>query len=320
MNKESLAAYGYLVGWKVVGAVPENVARAVFNFAARKASGNGTGMPQLRKNLARVVGPENVTRELVVASMKSYARYWLEAFRLPRIAGSPQIIDSIDETLQGREHLEAGLAGGKGVILVLPHTGNWDMAGMYLVNRYSSFTTVAERLKPEVLFNAFVDFRNSLGFEVLAHEGSNQPPIERLEEVLRSGGIVALLGERDLRATGVEVEFFGETTSMPTGAARLAKETGATLLVVHAWFTEEAEERRLPAILNRWVPKKKRYGWGLSASAPVEVTSIEQTVQEVASRMEANIRQHPADWHMLQPLWLNDLDPSRYRRAIKPDV
>lgn len=318
MNKDSLLAYGYLAGWKVVGALPEPLVRRVFDYAAKKASGNGAGMPQLRKNLARVVGPENVTRDLVIASMQSYARYWMEAFRLPAIAGSPKLVDSIDNNIIGREHLEAGLDKGRGVILVLPHTGNWDMAGMYLVNRYSTFTTVAERLKPEVLFNAFVNFRNSLGFEVLAHEGGDRPPFERLAEVLREGGIVALLGERDLRATGVEVEFFGETTRMPTGAARLAQETGADLLVVHAWFTEEESQQAKG--LKRFLPQRKSYGWGLSASAPVEVTTIEETVQKVAHMMEENIRQYPQDWHMLQPLWLSDLDPDRYRAAVKPDA
>lgn len=310
MNKDTLVAYGYLAGWKIIGALPEPLVRAVFFRGAEWASDGGAGMPQLRKNLARVVGPENVTRELITASMRSYARYWLEAFRLPRIAGDERLMRQLDTSVVGVENLVRALDKGKGVVLVLPHTGNWDMAGMYLVNRFQKFTTVAERLKPEILFEAFVEFRNSLGFEVLAHQGGQTPPYERLREVVESGGIVCLLGERDLKATGVEVEFFGETTRMPTGAARLAIEAGAELLVVHTWFTEKQARGAFG-----W--KKKLYGWGFSVSEPVKEKSVASAVQEIAKRMETNIKAHPEDWHMLQPLWLKDLDPTRYQQGTQ---
>lgn len=309
MNKEDLVAYGYLAGWKIVGALPEPLVRTVFFRGAELASDHGKGMPQLRKNLERVVGKENVTRDLVKASMRSYARYWMEAFRLPGIAGDPQLVQRIDNCIEGKENLENAINSGKGVILVLPHTGNWDMAGMYLANRYQQFTTVAERLKPAVLFDAFVDFRTRLGFEVLAHEGDAGSPYDRLKEVVESGGIVCLLGERDLRATGTEVEFFGETTRMPTGAARLAVETGAKLLVAHVWFTEE----EVPS--GVWPIKRKRYGWGISASPELEVGNVSDTVQAIANQMEVNIAEHPEDWHMLQPLWLKDLDARRIQDA-----
>lgn len=309
MNKETLTAYGYIAGWKIIGVLPEALARSVFFRGAEWASDDGRGMPQLRRNLARVVGAENVTKDLVKASMRSYARYWLEAFRLPRIAGDQQLIQQLDKGVEGKEHLIAALEKGKGVVLVLPHTGNWDMAGMYLVNQFQQFTTVAERLKPEILFDAFVEFRNGLGFEVLAHQGSQQPPFERLKEVVQAGGIVCLLGERDLKATGTEVEFFGELTRMPTGAARLAVESGAELLVVHTWFTEQTGR----GVLGR---KKKTYGWGFSASAPVHAETVPEMVQKIAWRMERNIKAHPEDWHMLQPLWLKDLNPARYRNGM----
>ena len=137
----------------------------------------------------------------------------------------------------------------------------------------------------EKLYDAFVDYRESLGFEVLAHAGGT-PPYPRLREVLQEGGIVALLGERDLRRRGVEVDFFGERTTMPAGAARLALDTGAALHVAHCWFTGD--------------------GWGMSVSEEIEVDTPENSVQRVADRFAANIAEHPADWHMLQPLWPAD--------------
>jgi len=278
------AALGYLAGWRLVRHLPEPLVAWLFDRGADLVSDEGRGMEMLRRNLTRVVGAENVTAELVRASVRSYARYWREAFRLTSLLDDPTLHDRLLAGLEGREHIDASLASGRGVVLTLPHSGNWDMAGLFLTRYHGQFTTVAERVRPEVLFRAFVEYRESLGFEVLPHTGGEQPPFERLREVLRTGGVVALLGERDLRGTGVPVEFFGERTSMPRGSAQLALETGAALHVVHCWF-EGAD------------------GWGMSVSEEVVVDTLGDTVQRVADAFAANIRRHPADWHMLQPQW-----------------
>ena len=222
--------------------------------------------------------------------MRSYARYWNEAFRLPAIAGEEDVLARLDAGVRGREHLEATLARGKGLILTLPHSGNWDMAGMWLVNRYGGFATVAERLRPEALFDAFVDYRESLGFEVLAATGSSIAPYERLKEVLSSGGIVCLMGERDMTPRGVPVSFFGEETTLPAGPAKLALDTGAGLHVAHSWFEGTSSEP----------------DWGHSVSPEIPVTDLPETTQRIADGFAANIAAHPEDWHALQPMWPAD--------------
>jgi len=299
--RERLVAAGYIAGWKIVGALPTPLTARAAEWAADRASGEGAGMEMLRRNLARVVGPENVTRQLVRDAMRSYARYWLEAFRLPRMAGEPELNAKLSAGVVGREHLDSAVAQGHGVVLTLPHTGNWDMAGTWLAKNFGGFTTVAERLEPEALFDAFVHFRETLGFEVVPLTGGEQPPFERLKEVLADGGIVCLLGERDFSRRGVPVEFFGEETTFPVGPAKLARDTGATLLVAHSWFTGA---RRNP-------------GWGFSISAPVEVTTLEDTAQRVADQFAQNIAAHPADWHMLQPLWPKDVPKPSRRREME---
>lgn len=294
---ENLSALGYLAGWRFVRMLPLPIARRVFDLGADLASKSGKGMGQLRANLARVVGAENVTQALVKQATRSYARYWLEAFRLPAIARDPELIARLRKGTVGLDLLDESLAAGKGVVLTLPHSGNWDMAGAFLVSHHGQFTTVAERVKPERLFEAFVEFRESLGFEVLPLTGGERPPFEKLKERLKSGGIVCLLGERDLRHSGVETTFFGEQTSMPAGPAQLAIETGAALHVVHPWFDGD--------------------GWGLSVSDAVTVDNLSDTVQRIAHLFMANITAHPADWHMLQPLWFGDLDPERLKHSRK---
>ncbi|MCK7660359.1 phosphatidylinositol mannoside acyltransferase [Corynebacterium antarcticum] len=290
------AAVGYLLGWRVVRWLPAPVARMLFTIGADLASDRGRGMEQLRANLSRVVGPENVTRSLVRASVRSYARYWLEAFRLPILAKDDDLLGRLAPNVVGLSTLDAAVASGRGLILVLPHTGNWDMAGVLMAQRYGSFTTVAERLRPEVLYDAFVRFRTGLGFEVLPLTGGPAPfPI--LRERLESGGTVCLMGERDLRKTGVPVEFFGEIARMPSGAVRLARDTGAALHVAHSYFTPD--------------------GWGFSVSDEISVGSdITADVQKMADIFAANIAAYPADWHMLQPLWLADLDADRLERGL----
>ncbi len=294
-DRQALAAAGYLAGWRLVRFLPEGLAARLFDFGADVASNQGVGPEQLRANLARVVGPENVTRELVRGSMRSYMRYWREAFRLPGIYDDPQLFDRLKASVEGIERFDASAAFGRGVILALPHSGNWDMAGAFLAQYYGQFTTVAERVKPESLFEAFVRFRRSLGFEVIALTGGQEPPFEQLRQRLEEGGVVCLLAERDLTRSGVCVDFFGEEANMAAGPAVLARQTGAALHVAHSWFTED--------------------GWGLSVSEPLEVTDVAETTQRMADEFAANIAAHPQDWHMLQPQWNRDVEARRARRA-----
>lgn len=292
---EQVTSWGYRAGWAVVRMLPSRVADSIFAFGADVVSQRGAGMEQLRKNLARVVGTENVTKDLVRASMRSYARYWKDAFCLPSMVGDPRVMRRLDNCMRGKENLEASVRSGRGAIVVLPHSGNWDMAGMYVVHTFGPFTTVAERLKPESLYRAFVAFRETLGFEVLPLTGGSAP-FPELKSRLNDGGIVCLLGERDLKKTGIDVEFFGELTRMPAGPVKLAMETTAALHVGHVWFEGD--------------------GWGISISPEVRVTDVSSTVQRVADIMQENIAAHPEDWHVLQPLWIADLDQNRFQAGL----
>lgn len=280
--------------------MPDFAARSAFDTAARYAA-RGGGPVQLRKNLARVLGvpPAAVPDELVGASLASYARYWREAFRLPAM-NHRALTRQLDDSVDGQEHLTAGLAAGRGIVVALPHSGNWDMAGVWLAQRHGTFTTVAERLKPESLYRRFIDYREGLGFEVLPLSGGPRPPFELLVERLRDNRVVCLMAERDLTRTGIEVDFFGEPTRMPAGPAKLAIETGAALLPAHCWFEDSGG----------------RQGWGFAVYPALDCASADVGVitQMLADRFARNIAAHPADWHMLQPQWLADLPVARRAR------
>jgi KDO2-lipid IV(A) lauroyltransferase len=199
-------------------------------------------------------------------------------------------------SVDGIDRMFAALDDGRGAVLALPHSGNWDMAGVWLVQNHGEFTTVAERLKPESLFNRFVAYRQSLGFEVIPLSGGERPPYELLRDRLRANRVVCLMAERDLSRSGVPVDFFGEPTRMPAGSAKLAVETGAALLPVHCWFDGD--------------------GWGMRVYPELDTSSGDVGVitQALADRFAVNIAEHPQDWHMLQPQWLSDLSEERRAR------
>ncbi|MGW7369063.1 phosphatidylinositol mannoside acyltransferase [Streptomyces sp. NPDC054841] len=300
--KERLTDALYGLGWGTVKKLPEPVAAALGRRIADTAwKRRGKGVLRLEANLARVVpdaGPERLA-ELSKAGMRSYMRYWMESFRLPTWS-QERAATSFDPT--GVHHLTDAMAAGKGVVLALPHLANWDVAGIWVTRAMGfPFTTVAERLKPETLYDRFVAYRESLGMEVLPHTGGSA--FGTLARRLRDGGMVCLVADRDLSASGVEVKFFGESARMPAGPALLALQTGAPLLPVTLWYDETSVMKgRIHAPLD--VPE---------TGTRDEKTSV--MTQALADAFATGIADHPEDWHMLQRLWLADLEHSRERQT-----
>ncbi|MER8117318.1 phosphatidylinositol mannoside acyltransferase [Streptomyces sp. SID8366] len=295
-DRLSDALYG--AGWSTVKKLPEPVAarlgRTVADLVWKK---RGKGVLRLEANYARVVpgaSPERLA-ELSREGMRSYLRYWMESFRLP--AWSPERIKG-GFVPKDIHHLTEGLAAGKGVILALPHLANWDLAGAWVTTELRTpFTTVAERLKPETLYDRFVAYREGLGMEVLPHSGGSA--FGTLARRLRDGGLVCLVADRDLSASGVEVDFFGEKARMPAGPALLAQHTGALLLPVTLWYDDS------PVMRGQVHPPIEVPETGTRAGKASVMT------QALADAFATGIAEHPEDWHMLQRLWLADLDPAK---------
>ncbi|GAA0424094.1 lipid A biosynthesis lauroyl acyltransferase [Actinoplanes capillaceus] len=287
--KDRLIELGYLAGWRVVRALPLPVAKRLFRTVADRAwKGDGPGTQRLRRNLRQVVG-EDMPETLVRDALRSYARYWMEAFRLPS-RNRAQFLDGFFMVPESYRKLKDAVAAGNGVILALPHVANWDAAGAWVCSHDWPLITVAERLKPEGVAQAFLAYREKLGMKVLPHTGGERSPFDVLAEHLGKGWVVALLGDRDLSRSGVEVEFFGGRTRMPGGPALLAIRTGAPIFAVDCWY----DERRVMARMREITP-------------PTDGRldeRIKRTTQQLADAYAAGIADHPQDWHMLQKLWL----------------
>jgi phosphatidylinositol dimannoside acyltransferase len=305
--KDELIYRAYAAGWAVVRWLPEKAAYGIFRvFADRSWRKRGKSVRRLESNLARVLGPgatEERIREVSKQGMRNYMRYYCDTFRLETWSRE-RVYETIH--VEGEQMLRDTLASGRGAIVALPHMGNWDHAGAWAATLTDGgFTTVAERLKPEKLFERFLHFRESIGMEVLPLTGGSGTFAGLMRRV-RSGGLVCLVAERDLTEHGVPVEFFGETTKLPAGPAALAVATKAALYPVTLWYDETSLHAKIWPELE----------------VPAEGTKpqkIAQLCQKLADTFAEGIAAHPADWHMLQRLWLVDLDPEHAaRRGVEP--
>lgn len=294
---ETLTEVGFGMAWTATKRLPQPVVDGTFRaMADRTYRRNGESVRQLRANLARVVpdmarpGLDDLTRR----NLRLYMRYWSEVFRLPgwdraRIRASFHLGEGLDL-------LDAAVNAGRGAIMVSPHAGNWDLAGAWACDRYGGIVTVAERLRPEGLFDKFVEFRRSLGMDVLPLGGEDTT--RALVRGLRAGKLVCLVTDRDLAGTGVPVDFFGSEASMPAGPAMLSLMTGAPIMPVRLWHERDV----VRAVVEPALP--------MPAEGDRE-ERVRTVTQAMADSFADAIRTHPADWHMLQPLWHDDVSRRR---------
>ncbi len=270
--------------------MPERLARGLFTVIADAIwLRRGPSVRRYEGTLRPVLDPdigEHELRVLTRAGLRSYLRYWCEAFRLPS-TDAATVVARVVTT--GEEHLRDAVAAGRGVVCPLPHMANWDHAGAWLVATGERFTTVAERLKPASLFDRFVAYRIKLGMEVLA--AADPDVFAVLSTRLREGRVVALVADRDLSTRGIEVSMGSGRTRMPVGPAALAIRTGARLVPA----TLSYEGRRLHIEFHRPIERPA----GLHGR-----DAISAMTQEMADIFGTAIEAHPQDWHMFQRFWL----------------
>lgn len=249
----------------------------------------------LQRHLGRARGRPMSGAELDRATRRafsSYARYWAESFRLP---GSTPAVLAAGTTSEGLEHLERGMAAGKGVVLALPHLGGWDFGGAWLASLGFRMVAVVEMVEPPELFEWFADLRRSLGMEVLPLGPGAGPAALRS---LRENAVVALVCDRDLEGTGVGVAFFGERTTLPGGPATLALRSGAALVPCAIYFGEGGSHHAV-------------FHPPLDTSRHAHLRDdVARVTQALAAELEGFIRRAPDQWHLLQPNWPSDYSSS----------
>ena len=219
----------------------------------------------------------------------SYARYYGESFRLPAIS-----VDELDAgfTEEGYERIVEALDRGIGPILAMPHLGSWEWAGYWLSRvKGHPVTAVVERIEPPALFDWFVEFRRRIGMNVvpLGPDAGRE-----VMAAIRKRHVVVLLCDRSIAGRGVEVTFFGERTSLPSGPAALALRMGAPLLPTGVYDRGRTRHGcvRPPLVVERQDSFRK---------------DVARITQALAHELEELIRGAPEQWHLLQPNWPSDV-------------
>lgn len=286
---DRLMLLAFRTAWTIFPRISERITKPLVRLIADLMwLRNGKGVRQLQQNLSRVTSAESDTvRALTREGVRNYAEYWrtlfqLSAWPLDRIMSSV-VFHNVDR-------VDYELATGRGVVIASTHSGNWDIGGIAVATRFNGVTTVAERLKPEELFQEFVARRAPYGFDIIPHRGGARPAIDVLKDRIREGKLVALVSDRDLSRRGVDVTFFGGRARMAAGPAVLASETGAALIPCAVWV--EGDIVHVLAHEPLTVPE------GVSDVVPY----LTQRLADVYAR---DIAAHPADWHMLQPVWVD---------------
>ena len=286
--KDRFVLAAYFLGWWIVRSLPEKSAYSLFySLGEIVHRRNGKSIQRLRSNLHKVKPQfdELELERLVAQAMSSYMRYWCDTFRIQNWS-----IERIRRTVTTtNDHLLLDpMKEGRGVVVALPHSGNWDHAGAYFCSLGVPLVTVAERLKPEALFQKFLRHRETMGFEVLSLDSRSFVTLMKRAKEKR---LIALVADRDLSHSGVDVDFFGANARMPAGPALLAIKTGIPLVVAHVSYTADGIHIDFHSVA---VPADGS-----------ESERVSLTVQATADLFAQGISQYPEDWHMLQKIWID---------------
>ena len=300
---DALTATGYKAGSLAVQVTPGPMAQAMASFVG---VGLSQGMRSRRSMIERHLQRVNpalkgfALRRAVQSSFDSYARYWVESFKVPSL--SKQAVARAFSTQGFDENVGGALEQGKGAILALPHLGGWEWAGRWLADQGHTVTVVVEPLDNQEVFDWFVDLRSKLGMHVVPLGPGAASAIVR---ALKANEIVCLLSDRDISRNGIEVEFFGERTTLPGGPATMALRTGAALLPTATYFTNQYNGHL--AVVRPPIPTERR------GTLREDVTRI---TQHLARELELLIGRSPEQWHLFQPNWPSD--PGYFDTPARP--
>ena len=283
-----LTTYAYMGAARAAQLVPSALVPGLSRVAGRIG-----GLPQRGNRRMSARHQRRVTGRTDGAAVDEvfvwYGRYWLEIFRLPIDVRHGAVVPNF--TIEGYEYVTDGLARGKGVILALPPLGGWEWAAAWMAAQGHYMLAVVEPLQPPELLDWFARQREAIGLEVVPIG----PDVSRIVlRALRDNRIVCLLSDRDLTGDGVEVEFFGERTTLPAGPATLALRTGAALLPVAVYFERGRGHR---GVVHAPISTARQGGLR---------DDIARITQCLAHEFETLIRVAPAQWHLLQPNWPSD--------------
>lgn len=286
---QRIAYARYRALWRVVESLPAPAARRLPRVIGRAWSraASSRQREQVERNLARVLGTSEVAAHLLEEAFISYARYWVDAFRVHRMD-----VDAVirGATSVGLHHIDRVRDSGAGGILATAHLGSWDVGALWSSHRRWGMVVVAEVVDPRRLFDRFVDLRVEAGLDVIPLVRGG-PMLDQLQRSIEAGGLATLLADRDLTRRGPIVELFGEPCRLPPGTAVLARRTGR------------------PVATGAWLTSGDAYHGVVLDPVDVSGLDVYDGTQVIAHRLEELIGLEPTQWHVFVPNWLAEREP-----------
>ena len=292
--KHQIRYVGYRVVSGVFSLLPEWAVRWIGDIGGRiwhRASPRRRLL--IARHMRRIVGAQPTEAEvsaMVKRAFRSYGRYWAEVFWIRPRRKDEVVAHSI---VEGSDGFKSAVASGRGVILALPHMGNWEIAGANAEDLGGPVLAAAEALSNPKIIEWFVEARAGMGIEVVV-AGRGNRATAALSRRLKQGGVIALLADRDISGSGIEVAFFGERTTVPPGPAALAQRSGAVVLPVGSYFREGRGHHFA-------IGEPIEFDQSLAGDEAVSVGA-----QLIATELERIIRVQPWDWHLFVPNWPSD--------------
>ena len=279
----------YSTLWRVVRLLPESIAYRSFEVIGRRLyKRNGRRVERIRENYQRVFPsmPVAELEQLVTHGIANSMRYWCDTFR---ISDWSKERTAATVTTERADLFFDSLSAGKGLIVALPHAGNWDHAGLFFCLQGIRVNTVAEHLRPERLFRRFITHRESMGMRIFDIQAR---VTNELIELLKGGELVALVADRDLSASGIDVEFFDANARMPAGPALLALRSGAPLITAYVGFQRDGIHIKFAGPFT-------------AQESGDERSQVLELTQKIADQFARDIKSDPASWHMMQRIFVD---------------
>lgn len=290
------------LAWKLVPKIPIKLTLAVSDRAADIVTLLGvSSTKQLKANLERLTGRQVTSRELR-ASVRSYFRAFSQQFSLPGWS-SEYLTSSV--TYPQAQSIAELLKDGP-VVLALTHSGNWDLAGAWFCQSYGKIVTTAEKLEPQELFDKFVAFRSSIGMDILGVAKGEHVFEQLVQKVKGQPVLVPLLADRDISGAGIEVQLGTAKALVAAGPAALAIRLGRPLIAGHLTYKKEHGSWHMYARFTDPLP--------VPTPKPDE-TQVEALTKAWVKAIEPVMVEGFLDWHMMQKLYIKDLDPERLERS-----
>ena len=272
---------------RAVSALPERAADRFGAAIGRRIHSLGIRREIVTENL-RTAFPDATEEWIAATRLAAYEHLGREAAAMLRLSKLDARAVTERTITSGWEDVQEALSLGRGLLLVTGHYGNWEIAAATVASRGVPIAAIVRRQGNRLVDERLQQLRNNLGVETI-YQG--QAPA-RVPRILRSNGVVGIVGDQDARRSGVFVPFFDRLASTHRGPALFALRLGAPVFSCIA--------RRLPGPDARYEIIGRRVEYDRTGDLERDVLSL---TTELASRLEKEVRIAPEQYFWFHKRW-----------------